>query len=613
MRYIYIKLRILIALSLFGLIIQSCSLDEENPGGFTMEAMSTSVESYQTLINQSYFAMQRYFYGTENWMLLTEANTDLWTYKRNQSSSWTQWFWFNAGAAPNTTYTTNWWNGTFDGIGSCNTAIYYADKVPFKTEEERNSKVAEARFLRAVYYFNAVEQFGGVSIITEPAQSINFNPERAEPLNIYEEIIIPDLEFAFEWLSVGTDETTSIPTKKSALGFLAKACLQTIQYDSSKKHIGSALKYAKMLIDDAESGGSKYNAFMYNSFSDVFKETNNSANKEALWKHAWYAGSDGHGSSNGNHKLNRNDEYFSCDVFQFGAFSDTPDYRLSYDGNPAGQFMPTQHLLSLFQQSDGTLDPRFHEIFTTEWKANINYKWDESSVNKYDKEANVIGKQINNGDLGIKFIMSQDEDYLDESANKSRREYLVVDYKDVYNERNKNINMYYTYENPTTDYPSDGNTENLFNHFYPSLNKHNSSNYYIANASKRRYGNLNSTFIMRMAEVYLIAAEADIYVNGGTSAIKYINKVRARAGANLLNTEATLEVVLDERGRELCGEYSRFYDLKRAGMFKDKTYLQETHPDLAQYFKSEYSLRPIPTSFIQILEGGGSYYQNPGY
>ena len=37
--------------------------------------------------------------------------------------------------------------------------------------------------------------------------------------------------------------------------------------------------------------------------------------------------------------------------------------------------------------------------------------------------------------------------------------------------------------------------------FYPSLNKHNSSNYYVANASKKRNGNLNATFMMRMAEV----------------------------------------------------------------------------------------------------------------
>ena len=72
--------------------------------------------------------------------------------------------------------------------------------------------------------------------------------------------------------------------------------------------------------------------------------------------------------------------------------------------------------------------------------------------------------------------------------------------------------------------------------------------------------------MMRMAEVYLIAAEADIYINGGANAMGYINKVRARAGAKALTGTATVRTVLDERGRELCGEYCRFYDLKRTGM-----------------------------------------------
>jgi len=92
-----------------------------------------------------------------------------------------------------------------------------------------------------------------------------------------------------------------------------------------------------------------------------------------------------------------------------------------------------------------------------------------------------------------------------------------------------------------------------------------------------------------------------------------INKVRARAGANPISETVTIRTVLDERGRELCGEYARFYDLKRTGMLKNNNYLQATHPDLAKFFQPEYALRPIPTGFTQALEGGGAYYQNPGY
>lgn len=603
------------SLSVFLIVIlgvSSCSLDEDNPGGFTFEIAAETIKGYETLVNQSYFSMQRYFYGTENWVTLNEGGTDLWTYQANKSSSYTQWFWYFAGASPNVTYTNNWWNGTYDGIGSCNAAITLAHIPPYKTEAERNAKVAEARFLRAVYYFNAVEQFGGVTVILEPSSDLNYHPDRTDPLTIYEEVIIPDLKFALEWLPVGDDNLTTVPTKKAALGFLAKVCLQTIQYDSSKKYAKDALDYAEMLIQDSESGGGKYNAYLYPTYEEVFKESNNWNNKEALWKHRWKADEEGHGSSNGNHKLNRNNEYFYCKYNNFGARIDDQETRLTWGGNQPGIFMPTQHLLSLYVQNDGTLDPRFYQSFQTQWNANLDYKWDEGAVNRYDRDPSVKDVAINKGDLAIKFIMPQDIDYATEVANKLTRSYLVVDYKDIYSDVNKNINMTYSYQNPTGNYTSDGKAENLFNYFYPSLTKFNSSNYFVANASKQRNGNLNAIFIMRMAETYLIAAEADIYVNGGSKALAYINKIRDRAGAKPLTEAPTVRMILDERGRELCGEGCRFYDLKRTGMLKDEAYLKQTHPDLAKFFKSNYSLRPIPSQYIEILEEG-VYYQNPGY
>lgn len=588
------------ALAAGAMSLASCSLEEENPGGFTMENMAAnSVESYQTLLNQCYFGMERFLYGTDGFMELTEGDTDLWTYQGNQNTSYTQYFWFFAGAAPNTTYTNGIWNSLYDGIGSCNMAISLANKAPFKTEAEKNAKVAEARFLRAIYYFNAVEQFGGVTMITEPASSMNFAPTRTEPLTIYKDIIIPDLEFAVEWLDKGNDATTTQPTKKAALGMLAKVCLQTKEY-ATDEYIPKALDAAKKLITDCESGGSTYGAYMYPAYEEVFAEKNNKENKEALWKHRWYAGSDGHGSSNGNFKLNRNNEKFLCNINKFGAREDNQTSRLTWEGSQAGIFMPTQYLLNLYVQQDGTLDPRFHKSFTTQWNANRNYEWDESSKNNFGKEDAIVGKKLNTGDLAIKIVMPQDADYAAEVSKKATANYLVVDYKDVYDDANKNV------------INERGAGENMFRYFYPSLNKHNSSNYYVANANKKRNGNLNATFIIRMAEIYLIAAEADIYLNGGSNAMGYINKVRQRAGATPLTGSASVRTVLDERGRELCGEYCRFYDLKRTGMFKDNSYLQATHPDLARYFKPEYALRPISTTFTNGIINGAEY-QNPGY
>lgn len=580
--------------------IQSCSLDENDPGGFTMGNLaSNSVESYKSIVNNCYFGMERAFYGAKSFMELTEGDTDLWTYRANVNSSYTEWFWFFAGSSPKLTFTNDYWNNIYDGIGSCNLAISLADKAPFKTEAERNTVVAEARFMRAVYYFHAVEQFGAVTMITKPVETMDFAPTRTEPLTIYKDIIIPDLEFAAQWLDKGNDATTSVPTKKSALGMLAKACLQTYEYGTSE-YLQKALDAAQALITDCESGGSQYGAYMYPTFAEVFAEANNKENKEALWKHSLYAGDKGHGSSNGNYKLNQNDEKFLCCLSRFGARVDDQETRLTWEGSAEGVFMPTQHLLSLFVQADGTLDPRFHASFMTQWNANKDFTWDDDTRANYSKDASVTGKSIAKGDLAIRIAMPQDADYATLVAQKGTLPYLLVDYKDVYSDQNRNVNMTYN------------GSENLFRYFYPSLSKHNSSNYFVANAGKKRNGNLNSTFIMRMSEIYLIAAEADLYLNGGANAMGYINKVRTRAGAKPMTSTPTVRDILDERGRELCGEYCRFYDLKRTGMLKNATYLNETHPDLGRYFKPEYALRPIPSNYINVIENGAEY-QNPGY
>lgn len=584
-----------------GAFSTSCSLDEENPGGFTLEGLSTSVEGYQSLLNQCYFGMQRFMYLTDGWMELTDGDSDIWTYRGNMDTSYTQYFWFFAGAAPNTTYTNGLWNSMYDGIGSCNLAIATVNNPPF-TSEVRQQKLAEARFVRAVYYFNAVEQFGAVVKITEPQTTANYSPMRTEPMDIYREVIIPDLEFAAENLPVGDATYLANPTKKAALAMLAKAYLQTYYYGTTE-YVDDALDTAKKLISDCEGGGGTYGAYMYPNLADVFAEANNLANKESLWKYNLYADDTGYGSSNGNYKLNRYNEKFLCCLSKFGARVDDQETRITWEGSQEGIFMPTQHLLNLYVQEDGTLDPRFHEWFSTQWNANTNYEWSADAATNFKKNASVAGTAVNKGDLAVKFVMPQDADYAEEVAKKATSPYLLVDYKDVYDDSKKKV----------IDSNADG-TENILHYFYPSLNKHNSSNIYVASASKKRNGNRNASFIIRMAEIYLIAAEADIVINGGGSAMGYINKVRERAGAKKLTGSATIRTVLDERARELCGEGTRFYDLKRTGMFKDASYLQSTHPDLAKYFKPEYALRPISTTYLNTLSNGTDpTMQNPGY
>ncbi|GAB3795980.1 RagB/SusD family nutrient uptake outer membrane protein [Spirosoma humi] len=85
-------------------------------------------------------------------------------------------------------------------------------------------------------------------------------------------------------------------------------------------------------------------------------------------------------------------------------------------------------------------------------------------------------------------------------------------------------------------------------------------------------GNTPNIPILRLPDMYLIAAEAEARVNGATStAYGFINVVRKRAGlADLtpgLGKDAFIDAVLQERSWEFFGEGDRWYDLTRTNTF----------------------------------------------
>lgn len=598
--------------------LTSCTgmLDEYNPGGGTMEQYAET-DNYIAFVNQCYFAMARYFYGTADgtsswgkpqalaagYMGLSEAETDLWTSAADFVTNQQNYFWF-MGGAKNTTYTQGFWNAAYDGIGACNTAIDMAKYNKTYTKVQLNSYIAEARMMRAVYYFNIVEQFGGVVMITDTkGENLTYSPKRTDPLTIYNQVIIPDLEFAAQNLNIGDDKTTTDPPRKAAIAFLAKAYLQKTRWDANKEECyKKALENAQLLIEDCETGGAKYNTYLYPNLADVFAEANNYENKEALWKQRWAVDGKSQSGSTGLSNLNRNDERFNCWLTHFGARQNLGEDHEKWEGSKEGDFMPTQHLLSLFVQDDGTLDPRFHQWFTTEWNCNrtSGYTWTTSDCNMYGKDASMKDKNINYGDLAIKIVMPQDADYAEEVAKARTSNYLLVDYKKLYSDEQKEI----------IDNNADG-TENQLRYFWPVLNKHNSSNYIVENYSKYRLGNLNATFIMRTPEVYFIAAEAALQLNRSDLALQYVNKIRSRAGAKPLGS-VDLRSIMDERGRELCGEYNRFFDLVRVGYLDNDNYLKQTHPNLAKYYNKDYVLKPIPQGYIDLMNNGSDFV-NPGY
>jgi hypothetical protein len=116
---------------------------------------------------------------------------------------------------------------------------------------------------------------------------------------------------------------------------------------------------------------------------------------------------------------------------------------------------------------------------------------------------------------------------------------------------------------------------------------------------------------IRLAETYLLLAEAQLKQGNVGGAATNINIVRARAGASAITPgQVTLDFILDERSRELVTEEQRRYTLMRTGTWLART--KQYNPLAAVNVQPRDSLLPIPQAVIdanltKVMP------QNPGY
>jgi len=241
-----------------------------------------------------------------------------------------------------------------------------------------------------------------------------------------------------------------------------------------------------------------------------------------------------------------------------------------------------------------------------------------SSVANYALSPGVV-KSLDNGGSGAGFVM----------LNSYVRNLLKEDPNDDRDDSSYYIS-YYKFNDPAT-LPAGkqvGDTVDLYDQFSPDQSEFN--NYYRrmnpgvlkfldeeAEATDRNH--IKNIMIYRLAETYLIGAEAHM-MNGNTgTALEYLNAVRERANA-APKTEIDQQLILDERARELAFEGQRWFTLKRMGVLTE--YLRDhmgndnfnqtySSGDPRTIIQEHMENWPIPESQINLL--GPNYPQNVGY
>lgn len=528
-------------------------LTENNKSNAEAEKYYSTTAGYESLINACYSSL-RDVYGDAA-VEMYVAGTDIFKVARAGLQSQGLGNYQSLTPADNTVKA--YYTILYQSIKRCNDAIYYGEKYKMSV-----TRIAEARFLRAFFYFHLVQQFGDVSLVTEVLTTPITSYERKPAEEVYK-FILAEMGSALNNLPSTAANRLS---KRVAQHYLSLVYL-TRGYESYgiAADNDSAVAYATKAINgqalnlpfDGNTGiffpGNEKNAEIL--FAVQYSATSlaavDKANPQASFYGAYLGGAD-------------------------GAVNDGMPYMNT-------RLKPTMRLYNLLAADAN--DKRFAGTFMQELYGVVSTG--KCSFYSYFKKYTTLNT--------VEVLMyypkpgaTQADVDAWKAANPTKRNAATIKW-------------------PGTDNWQKGDLDKD----YPCIKKFSDPDAPFNTQASRR-----DIFLARLAECYLVRAEAYVRLNKLTEATADINVVRTRASAtNITSTNATIDYILDERAREFAGEYNRWYDLKRTG--KLVQLVTAYNPDVPTDANMKGAdgnykiLRPIPQDALGL--NTANVKQNPGY
>ncbi len=155
-----------------------------------------------------------------------------------------------------------YWKACFNALSRTNLVM---DNIEVANESVRSRIEGEARFIRALIYFNMVRLWGDLPLIDRTVHATEYEMFRRKPkMDIYTQIIIPDLEFAMNNLS---DMVKGKANAAAAKALLAKVYLTIGNYDEAKLLLAS-------IIDFGDPTNSKISGVsLASNYASIFSES----------------------------------------------------------------------------------------------------------------------------------------------------------------------------------------------------------------------------------------------------------------------------------------------------------------------------------------------------
>lgn len=228
------------------LLMSSCTkfLDTNPQGELTQEAFPTTASDALLSTNAAYTTLRDWHYHSGGFPILDIMSDDAHKGSNPNDGLNTVGPYDNFSIIPTQDGLDRWWSALYQGIKRANVVI---EKVPEINMDEalQTRYIAEARFLRGLYYFDLVRAWGGVPIVTSTAPPLEV--PRSTQADVYK-LIEEDLLFAVQNLPAkGSYGANNIG--RASLG-AAKALLAKV-YLFQKDFI-NAEKYAVEVIQSGE-------------------------------------------------------------------------------------------------------------------------------------------------------------------------------------------------------------------------------------------------------------------------------------------------------------------------------------------------------------------------
>lgn len=447
------------------------------------------------------------------------------------------------------------WDQLYQGINTANTVIERAPNVTGISDAVKAQRIAEAKFIRAHHYFLLVQLFGPVELRMEETKVPTKVVKRNPESEIYA-AIVKDLTEAIPGLEARKASTQYGRATRGAAEHLLGRVFVT-KGTSSAKAADDFVKAEPLLRNVIANYGLR----LLPDFASVHA-FGNEINDEVVWSVQYTRDQLTNGGGNNSHV------FFLMEYdTQAGMRRDTQN------GRPFRRYMPTVYALeTVFKErvNDSRYKKSFRDTYLSNNPGSFNTRFDTSKPR-------------------VTFALGDTTIFLPgvemSAAVRATKKYQVL-----------TPSMY---------------RENLF----PGLLKHMDP----GRADLTQFEGGRDYIAMRLADTYLLLAEAQFRQGKIADATTTINNVRRRAAfpgrataMEITPAEMTFDFLMEERARELTGEQTRWLDLRRWGNLVER--VKRFNPQAAPNIKDFHVLRPIPQNQIDRAEGGATAFpQNPGY